>query len=60
MDSIVDLVIEYAGRINHLPTGLDYLNDMLANLEDMLESDDTEGYRDIEEVQKDIDKYMQM
>jgi hypothetical protein len=60
MDSIVDLVIEYAGRINHLPTGLDYLNDMLANLEDMLESDDTEGYRDMEEVQKDIDKYMQM
>lgn len=60
MDSIVDLVIEYAGRIHHLPVGLDYLNDMLANLEDMLESDDTDGYRDMKEVQSDIDKYMQM
>lgn len=60
MDSIVDLVIDYGTQIYSIPTGLDYLNDMVANLEDMLESDDTDGYRDMKEVQADIDKYMQM
>lgn len=59
IDDIVELVIDTYGRVK-LPTGLDYLVDMIDNLEDMLESDDTDGYRDIEEVQADIDKYMQM
>lgn len=50
IDDIVELVIELYGRIN-LPTGLEYLTDMLDNLED---------YNDIEEVQSDINKYMDM
>lgn len=60
MDSIVDLVIEYGAQIDSIPVGLDYLNDSLATLEDMLESDDTDGYRSIEEVEADIYRYMKM